>query len=49
VLVDHVPPGAEFVSVVVCPTHTDNVPPIALGTVFTVTTAVEAHPVLPIV
>lgn len=42
----HAPPGAALVSVVVLPTHTDAVPPIVGGVVFTVTPVVLAHPVL---
>jgi hypothetical protein len=45
VLVDHKPPGTEFVSVVVDPAHTVKEPPTAPGKVFTVTTVVAAQPV----
>jgi hypothetical protein len=41
VRLDHDPPLAELVSVVVCPAHTFSVPPIAPGTAFTVTMIVE--------
>jgi hypothetical protein len=41
----HVPPPVALDNVVVAPTQTDNVPVIAAGNEFTVTTLVAAHPV----
>lgn len=41
----HVPPATELVSVMVCPTHTVDGPPIVAGAVTTVTTAVALQPV----
>jgi hypothetical protein len=41
----HVPPPTEFVSVVVTFAHIFMLPPIALGSGFTVTTVVFLHPV----
>lgn len=40
----HVPPVLVLVSVVQSPLHTLSEPPIAAGSVFTVTTAVAEHP-----
>jgi len=48
-LFDQVPPALAFVSVVVWPVHTLSVPPIAPGSVFTVTVTMDAQPVAPIV
>ena len=38
------PPAVPSVRVVVLPVHTDNVPPIATGAVFTVTVVVTRQP-----
>lgn len=44
VLLAHVPPATECVSVVLPPTHTELEPPIGAGAGVTVTTVVEVHP-----
>jgi hypothetical protein len=42
---DHVPPEAAVLSVVILPSHTDNVPVIGAGRAFTFTVAVTIQPV----
>jgi hypothetical protein len=42
----HVPPGAELPSNVEVPTHTDNIPVLASGIGFTVTSTVREQPKL---
>lgn len=44
-LLDHAPPPVLFVSVVAAPVHTEKVPPIAAGEIFTVSSAVTKQPV----
>lgn len=46
VLLVHVPPGTEWVSVVLLPWQTDEEPPIAAGAGVTVSTFVDVQPAL---
>jgi hypothetical protein len=43
-LLDHVPPGVEFVNVVVVPVHIDELPTLGDNAAFTVTILVLAQP-----
>ena len=44
-LLSHVPPDGEELNVIVAPTHTAEAPEIVEGAVFTVTVAIDSHPV----